>query len=389
MTIPITWEEVVNNFPGERVAELRKEIVEKSRAGVPKEVIMAEYRLSESAYYEILKRYGDKMELEDFVDKPKKPKKPSRKLSDEDYEEMKKMFRDQEENIKKHFDGWQSKNAEAPRPVGPVNTARQYEKMVRGQKGCRRLAVDFNKMQAEAGSGKTVSKSQFYNVLSNAGLTPKARRDAEIDRPDEHLHRRSNPCVEFQMDTSKLMLAGATEAYIVGIIDIFNSGIPVCDCSPSKNHGLVLKALKRLRKIVPHGALKIKMDHGSEFEDWRVQEYCQRANIKIVWNDKGKPWQNGFIERWFLTLKIEYLCLVYLRTVREVRRCLRKAVARYNIERGHSSFNYRTPLEVIIDWFDTVDFEIVKHKDPEVHYRTERILHHYRNENKLLPGVAL
>ncbi len=336
-------------FRGERVAELRKEIIEKSRAGVPKEIIMAEYRLSESTYHEILRRYDGKTELNDFMDKPKKPKKPHRKLSEEDYRQIERLLLEHEERLEKKSEDWESKNEAAPRPVGPKNLERHKEKIKNFKKGTRRIACDFNREKRDEGQDKSVGKSHVHNILTRAGLTPKARQEAEEKETIGHLHRRSNPCTEMQMDTSRVMLVAGVVVFIAGIIDIFNSGILVAECAGSKSHKLVLRALRQLRRIIPEGHVGIKMDHGKEFEHWKVERYCRKHDIEIIWNEKGTPWQNGFIERWFQTAKKEYLNLEFLCKIGEVRKCLRKVVAHYNNERPHSSFNYRTPVEVLMD----------------------------------------
>ena len=324
--------------------------------------------------------------MEDFIDKPKKPKKPHRKLSDEDYKKIEQLLIEHEERLEKKSEDWESKNAMSPSPVGPKNLKRQKEKIKKFKKGTRRIAADFNREKRTEGQEKSVGKSHVYNILTRAGLTPKARQEAEEREIIGHLHRRSNPCTEMQMDTSRSMLVAGVVVFIVGIIDIFNSGILVAECAGKKSHKLVLRALRQLRWIIPEGHIEIKMDHGKEFENWRVEKYCQKHDIGIIWNEKGTPWQNGFIERWFQTVKKEYLNLEFLCNVGEVRKYLRKLVAHYNNERPHSSFNYRTPAEVLMDWFETLSSGIVNVINPSILCRIKGVLNHLRNQNKLLAG---
>jgi transposase InsO family protein len=40
-------------------------------------------------------------------------------------------------------------------------------------------------------------------------------------------------------------------------------------------------------------------DQGSEYLSLLHQEICERYEIQLSASDKGSPWQNGDMERWF------------------------------------------------------------------------------------------
>ena len=46
-------------------------------------------------------------------------------------------------------------------------------------------------------------------------------------------------------------------------------------------------------------------DRGSEYLSYRRRELCQKLEIRLSCSNKGSPWQNGFVERFFGQFKLE------------------------------------------------------------------------------------
>jgi transposase InsO family protein len=46
-------------------------------------------------------------------------------------------------------------------------------------------------------------------------------------------------------------------------------------------------------------------DQGSEYLSYKHQELCQRMEITLSCSKRASPWQNGFMERWFGSFKLE------------------------------------------------------------------------------------
>ena len=67
---------------------------------------------------------------------------------------------------------------------------------------------------------------------------------------------------------------------------------------------LTLTAL--LDALSKHPApLILHSDQGSEYLSYKHQLLCQKMAITLSCSSKGSPWQNGFMERFFGTLKQE------------------------------------------------------------------------------------
>lgn len=224
--------------------------------------------------------------------------------------------------------------------------------------GVRKIAEQFNRDPETKKEGKSVSSSHTHNILTKEGMTPKGKKSENNEKKKSEkkkLHRRTIPFREFQMDTKRQVLAGGLEIYFIAIIDIFSSDPVLVLISERKNGHMVREALKELRIIIPKARIIIKMDNGKEFDNGKVRRYCKNNGIKIKWNEKGKPWQNGFVERWFRTLKYEYINLVFLKTSEEARELTKQIISHFTLERVHQGLDYQTPAEKMEDWLIEMD----------------------------------
>ena len=98
---------------------------------------------------------------------------------------------------------------------------------------------------------------------------------------------------------------------------------------------------KRAKDVV----MEIRSDGGLEFNNTIVREYCNKNNIIDHILPKAHPWLNAFIERAIETLQYEFINLQYHATFNDFQKFLVIAKRGYNL-REHSSFNYRSPMEI-------------------------------------------
>ncbi len=127
---------------------------------------------------------------------------------------------------------------------------------------------------------------------------------------------------------------------------MYNSGIVILDAHKTKSGANVVESIRYLRKIIPQDVvIEIRSDRGLEFNNATVSEYCNKNNIIHDILPKAHPWLNAFIERAIETLQYEFINLHYHATFDDFQKFLLNAKNRYNL-REHSSFNYRSPLEI-------------------------------------------
>ena len=79
-------------------------------------------------------------------------------------------------------------------------------------------------------------------------------------------------------------------------------------------------------------------DQGSEYLSHKKSNLCKKMNIKMSASDKGEPWQNGFMERFFATFKEEMEYKIRkCETITEVYEKIASWIYYYNYERIHTS----------------------------------------------------
>lgn len=80
-------------------------------------------------------------------------------------------------------------------------------------------------------------------------------------------------------------------------------------------------------------------DQGSEYLSHKHQLICERFEITLSCSSKSSPWQNGFMERLFGTIKAEFPPLNQLKNLAELHEAIALTIHYYNTKRIHSAFN--------------------------------------------------
>ncbi len=84
-------------------------------------------------------------------------------------------------------------------------------------------------------------------------------------------------------------------------------------------------------------------DQGSEYLSYKHQLLCQKLEITLSCSAKSSPWQNGFMERLFGTLKEELPSPTSLKNLGELHEAIALTIHYYNHRRKHSSLNNLSP----------------------------------------------
>jgi transposase InsO family protein len=101
---------------------------------------------------------------------------------------------------------------------------------------------------------------------------------------------------------------------------------------------LVYKAmLDALSKHAPPPILH--SDQGSEYLSYRLQDLCRELGIILSCSDRGSPWQNGFKERFYGTLKDELIAVGNFKNTKDIAElyeAIAKTIHYYNHDRIHT-----------------------------------------------------
>jgi putative transposase len=98
-------------------------------------------------------------------------------------------------------------------------------------------------------------------------------------------------------------------------------------------------------------------DQGVQFTSERFQEILTSAkDIKVSMDGKGRALDNVFIERFWRTLKYEYVYLYSQSSVKELYDGIKEYIDFYNNRRQHQSLGYKTPYEIYSER-ESLDYE--------------------------------
>lgn len=78
-------------------------------------------------------------------------------------------------------------------------------------------------------------------------------------------------------------------------------------------------------------------DQGSEYLSYRLRDLCLKLEIELSCSDRASPWQNGFKERFYGTLKDELGNLNRFKDLAELHEGIAMTIYYYNHKRIHTS----------------------------------------------------
>ena len=95
---------------------------------------------------------------------------------------------------------------------------------------------------------------------------------------------------------------------------------------------------------------QIRVDNGPEFIAQRLAKWCDEHGIRLKFIQKGKPSQNGYVERFNRTYREEVLSNYCFKTMTQARLITQTWMWVYNNERPHKSLGYLTPVAFLLKY---------------------------------------
>ena len=133
--------------------------------------------------------------------------------------------------------------------------------------------------------------------------------------------------------------------YLVAIMDWSTRAVLSWRLSNTMDPGFCVEALKEALAI--YGTPDIfNTDQGSQFTSDDFTQVLKDAGVRISLDGKGRWMDNVFIERLWRSLKYECVYLRDFETGFQAQREIGTWIKYYNLERPHSLFADKTPLEV-------------------------------------------
>ena len=206
--------------------------------------------------------------------------------------------------------------------------------------------------QALRREGEEVNHTRIYRLwrLEGLSLRKRGKRKKKTVVPQEKAPlRATHPNHVWTYDFVSDSCLNGRKLRILNVVDEFTReclSIHVAARIPASK---VKSVLERL--FGEHGAPEyLRSDNGPEFVEKTRRAWLKEQGTKTAYIEKGKPWQNGYVESFNGRFREEFLNQqVFLSLLdAQVRiACWRRE---YNEERPHSSLKYRTPQEFKREW---------------------------------------
>lgn len=129
---------------------------------------------------------------------------------------------------------------------------------------------------------------------------------------------------------------------LLNVIDDYNREVLHIEADTSLPTTRLIRALEQLADY--RGLPKmIRVDNGPEFICFRLDQWCKKHQITLVFIQPGKPMQNGYVERCNGNIRTELLNAYIFTSLKEVREQAAIWMNDYNNERPHKSLGYISP----------------------------------------------
>lgn len=126
--------------------------------------------------------------------------------------------------------------------------------------------------------------------------------------------------------------------YLASVASIKTREIVGWKLGLSHSSQLTLEALLDALSKHPKPAI-IHSDQGSEYLSYKHRDLCEKLEIQLSCSNKSSPWQNGFMERIFCTIKDELPALSTLQDLPQLYEAIALTIHYYNTQRIHTALN--------------------------------------------------
>ena len=134
---------------------------------------------------------------------------------------------------------------------------------------------------------------------------------------------------------------------MTAIIDWYRRFLVGWCLSDSLETAPVLEALQAAISRYGYPAI-VNSDQGSQFTSREYIDYLKSNQIRQSMDGKARWVDNVLIERWFRSLKCEFIYINEFNTPKELRRGLEAYVQEYNNERPHTEHSGDYPAEAYL-----------------------------------------
>lgn len=223
----------------------------------------------------------------------------------------------------------------------------KYHKASRGSAGARTLSKDLK------GDGHQVGRHMARSLMKEAGITSRQRRPHQYKSSGtESLVAENELDREFYVaDINKVWCADITYIqlgkrwlYFSVVLDLFARRVVGWSYSLVADATMASASLRMAVEVrgKPKGVL-LHSDQGCQYTSHKFRDELTTHGLKQSMSRKGQCWDNAPMERFFGSLKSEWVPEGGYRSEHEAQTDINRYVARYNNVRRHSYNGYHSP----------------------------------------------
>lgn len=208
--------------------------------------------------------------------------------------------------------------------------------------------------------GYSISKLTVHKYMNTElklfSVARKRKSDYEYGAPHKVFKNKLNQ--EFSADKinqkwctdfTYLFLTDGSKRYNCSIIDLHDRSVIASITDKNITADLAKRTLQKAidsQSGINPKDLLLHSDQGSQYTSKEFTEFCESLGVQQSMSRAGYPYDNAPMERYFNTLKNEFINQHYYHTDEELNEAIEEfAYVHYNHVRPHSYNNYKTPFE--------------------------------------------
>ncbi len=205
--------------------------------------------------------------------------------------------------------------------------------------------------------GFVIGRYRVRKLMKKMNLVVKRKRKYQITTDSGHalavaenvLDRQFNPTQANQVWASDITYVWTQQGwlYLAVVIDLYSRRVVGWSIDKRMKQALVIRALMMAISLrQPKAGLIHHSDRGSQYASKDYRKLLAQHGIVCSMSRKGNCWDNSPVERFFRSLKQEWVGDQLYQTRAQAISDLREyLMVYYNTKRLHSTLNYQTPMQ--------------------------------------------
>jgi putative transposase len=191
---------------------------------------------------------------------------------------------------------------------------------------------------------------KVYRIYTSMklNLRRKCKRRLPV-RVQEPLVQPLLPNLTWSMDFMHDTLGNGLKFRAFNVIDDFNREGLNITLGTSITSQRVVRELEKLMEWRGKPE-RIRVDNGPEFLAHTMEQWAANNQIDLTFIPKGKPYKNGYVERFNRSFREEVLDSYLFDSIQQGQILANAWLWIYNNDRPHSSLNYHTPVSFLLKY---------------------------------------